>query len=550
MALDLLIRGGTIVDGTRAPKIKGDVGVLDGRIAYIGNLVEGVEARRTVDASGKIVCPGFIDIHSHSDFVVADPDHEHILSCFLRQGVTTLVTGNCGFAPAPISDAFRPEMNAYTAFLRSKGAQPDWPTMNAYLEDLERNGVALNVVPLAAHGALRIATMGFAKRAPDGAELRNMQYLLSECLEAGAFGLSAGLGYAPGMYAETGEIVSLGGLVGKVDGLFTCHSRGLSETLVEAMGEVVDVCTRGKVRGQFSHLCALGESNWPLIGKAIGVLEMARSRGIDIATDCQAYVAGNTTLTALLPPWALEGGMGAIARRIVDPVTRAHIRNAIENEGPSWPVAQGGWTDNMIASLGYDNIWLLTIGSSEFETFEGLSLAATAERIGRHPFDATMDLIVAGEGKTMMLVVGSAGSLKSDAPLRQILKLPYTALETDAIVTGEGKPNRGAFGAYPRMLGHFVRDQGLMSLEQAVYQMSGLAADRLGLSSIGRLRSGSAADIVVLDFDQIADTTTYFDTASTPKGIEFVFVNGVEVVSDGDYRPRRAGRVYRRAGPR
>ena len=388
--------------------------------------------------------------------------------------------------------------------------------------------------------------MGFAKRGPDAAERRQMSYLLKECLEAGAFGLSAGLAYAPGMYAATEEIIDLAALVGREEALFTCHSRGLSETLVEAMTEVVDICERGKVRGQFSHLCALGETNWPRIGSAIDVLEAARSRGVDIATDCQAYIAGNTTLAALLPPWALEGGMDVVAHRLVDPVTRAAIRHSIEHEGPTWPVPPGGWTDNMIASLGYDNIWLLTVGDSAFAAFEGLSLAAVAEKSGRDAFDATMDLIVADRGETMMLVVGSAGSLASDAPLREILKLPYTALETDAIVTGEGKPNRGALGAYPRMLGHFVRDQQLLTIEQAIFQMSGLAADRLGLRTIGRLQVGCAADIVVLDFDRIADTTTYFDTTSAPAGIDHVFLNGAEIVRAGAYRPQRAGRVYRR----
>ena len=546
MALDLVIRGGTIVDGTGAERQVADVAVRDGRIVEIGRLDPKIDTAREVDASGKIVCPGFIDIHSHSDFVLADPDHEHILGCFLRQGVTTLVTGNCGFAPAPVTERFRPEMSAYTSFLRSRGVRADWLTINDYLEEVERHGVALNVVPLAAHGALRIAAMGFAKRDPDVAERRQMQRMLAESLEAGAFGLSAGLAYAPGMYAKTDEIVELAKAVGKVDALFTCHSRGLSETLVEAVAEVVEVCERGKVRGQFSHLCALGESNWPRIGPAINVLEVARARGVDIATDCQAYIAGNTTLAALLPPWALEGGMEVVAHRLVDPLTRASIRDAIENEGPTWPVPSGGWTDNMIASLGYENIWLLSVGASEFSEYEGLSLAAMAERTGRDPFDSTMDLIVADRGGSMMLVVGSAGSLKSDAPLRDILKLPYTALETDAIVTGEGKPNRGAFGAYPRMLGHFVRDQKLLSLEQAVYQMTGLSADRLGLSAIGRLQTKCAADIVVLDFDEINDTTSYFDTTSSPTGIEYVFVNGVELVRRSEYRPRRVGRVYRR----
>ncbi|GAB2963578.1 amidohydrolase family protein [Amycolatopsis acidiphila] len=547
MQLDLLIRNGLVVDGTGAPAFTADVGIAGGRIAYVGVLPEGISAHREIDATGKVVSPGFLDIHSHSDFVLADPAHEDILGCFLRQGITTLVTGNCGFAPAPANAEFGAEMRDYTSFLRSRGSVTDWPTMGAYLDTLTDQGVALNVVPLAAHGALRIATMGFAKREPDAAELRQMGKLLDEALDAGVYGMSAGLAYAPGMYAGTAEITRLATSVGRRDGLFTCHSRGLSETLVDAVSEVVDVAAHGDVRTQFSHLCALGEANWPRIGRAIDTLESARSRGVDIATDCQAYIAGNTTLSALLPPWALEGGMDAVVERLADAGTRGLIRHAIEHERPQWPTGAGGWTDNMIASLGYDNILLLTIGSNRFKDFEGMSLAGFAAGIGKDPFDATMELVVADRGETMMLVVGSAGSMRSDAPLREVLRLPYTALETDAIVTGEGKPNRGAMGAYPRMLGHFVRDEGLLSLEQAVYQMTGLAADRIGISDAGRLRAGCAADVVVFDLAEIADTTTYLDTMSAPRGVEYVLVNGTAVVDQGRYRPSRAGRVYRRS---
>ncbi|MCW2946361.1 MAG: D-aminoacylase [Actinoallomurus sp.] len=548
MQLDLIIRDGTIVDGTGAPRFVADVGVTGGRITYIGSLPEDLAASREIDAAGKIVCPGFIDIHSHSDFVLADPEHDDILGCFLRQGITTLVTGNCGFAPAPVAPEFAAEMHSYTSFLRSAGTRPHWPTMGKYLDELEAGGVALNVVPLAAHGALRIAVMGFARRSPDATERRRMRDLLAESLDAGCFGMSAGLAYAPGMYAETDEVTELAKVVGAQDGLFTCHSRGLSETLVDAVAEVIDISAYGDVRAQFSHLCALGEANWPRIGTAIELLDNARKRGIDVATDCQAYIAGNTTLAALLPPWALEGGMRAAAELLADPAGRKRVRRSIEDTGPTWPVPPGGWTDNMIGSLGYDNIWLLTIGASEYKAYEGMSLAEMGERTGRGAFDATMDLIVADSGQTMMLVVGSAGSMRSDAPLRDILRLPYTALETDAIITGNGTPNRGALGAYPRMLGHFVREERLLSLEQAVHQMTGLAADRIDLSSVGRLRAGAAADIVVLDFDQVGDTSTYFDPAGAPRGIEYVLVNGVPVVDSGRYQAARAGHVYRRQG--
>lgn len=547
--LDLVLRNGTIVDGSGSPPFTADIGIEDGSIAYVGRLDAGASAAQVIDVTGLHVVPGFIDIHSHSDFVVADPDHESILRCFLEQGITTLVTGNCGFAPAPIAPQHRAEMQAYTEFLRSPGTPVGWPTFGEYLDQLDEQHVALNLVPLAAHGALRIAAMGFEARATHDDEAAAMERGLAEALDAGAFGMSAGLAYAPGMYAPTEEIVRLAKLVAVREAIFTCHSRGLSETLTDAVAEVVTVARNAGTRTQFSHLCALGESNWPRIETAINQLELARRQGIDIATDCQAYIAGNTTLTAVLPPWALDGGIDAVVSLLGDKRGRQRIRRAVENDRPVWPTPVGGWTDNMIASLGYDNIWLLSVGADEFTKFEGMSLADMARRREQDPFDATMDLIISDRGRSMMLVVGSAGSLRSDAPLRSVLSLPYTAIETDAIVTGMGKPNRGAYGAYPRMLGHFVRDEGLVPLEQAVHQMTGLAADRLGLTKIGRLQPGCAGDVVVVDMHSIADTTTYLDTEEPPAGIVHVFVNGHSVVDGGRYQPARHGVVYRHQRP-
>ena len=546
MSVDLVVRGGTVIDGTGARRRQADVAVQDGVITAVDELPVELDCGIEIQAHGMHVLPGFIDIHSHSDFVVSDPDHANILGCFLRQGITTIVTGNCGYAPAPVSDVHRESALAYTGWLRSAGARSAWPDFGSYLDDLEDSGVALNVVPLAAHGALRIAAMGFDKRAPSDEEWVALTRSLDEALEAGAFGMSAGLAYAPGMYAGTDELVRLSRQVQAVDGLFTCHSRGISQTLVEAMREVVEVSERTGVRSQFSHLCALGEANWPLIPQAIEVMERARARGLDVATDAQAYIAGNTTLTALLPPWAIEGGAEAILGRLRDKGDRARVRRYVEQSVPRWPVEFGQWTDNMIESLGYANIMLLSIQHPDFKRFENGSLLQMAEALGKDPCEATMDLLVADRCQTMMLVVGSAGDLQDDAPLRDVLSLPYTSLETDAVVTGQGSANRGATGAFPRFLGHFARDEKLMSLEQAVHQMTGLSADRLGMSSIGRLEPGAAADLVVVDMESLADTTSYTDPVAAPLGVRDVVLNGHRVVAGGAFAPGLHGSVYRR----
>jgi N-acyl-D-amino-acid deacylase len=253
-------------------------------------------------------------------------------------------------------------------------------------------------------------------------------------------------------------------------------------------------------------------------------------------------------LTALFPPWSIEGGVDALVARLASPDGRARIRAEILHGAPSWPLVSGGWTDNMIASLGWDGIWLLQVGAPDYRRFEGGSLLDMAEDRGIDPFEALCDLVVADRGESMMLVVGSAGSLTDDAPLREVLALPFTSLETDAIVTGTGVRNRGALGAYPRMLGHYVRDQRLLRLEQAVHQMTGLAADRLGLTDVGRIRAGAAADLVVVDMESVADTSDYRKPESPPTGIEHVVVNGVPVVGSAATGTPYAGRVYRRTG--
>ncbi|MEP7224540.1 MAG: amidohydrolase family protein, partial [Actinomycetota bacterium] len=327
---DVLIRGGRVVDGTGNPWFAADIGIRDGAIAAIGRIPDDAPAATKIDATSKMVAPGFIDIHSHSDFIVADDLHGEILAPFAAQGITTLVTGNCGYSPAPVNPRMRPELESYTAFLRAGTAAESWTGFGEYLEYLDAQGVMFNVVPMVAHGALRIHEVGFEARELTSTEHQGMRDQLRKALEEGAWGLSSGLLYAPGIFAPPDEIGGLAAELRPFDGLYASHIRGSSETLIPATKEVIRVGEANGISTQHSHIEAFGRPNWSKIEAIIGLHEAARDRGVDTGFDVIPYVAANTTLLAIFPPWALAGGVDGLLTRLRDPDARARIRRSIE----------------------------------------------------------------------------------------------------------------------------------------------------------------------------------------------------------------------------
>jgi N-acyl-D-amino-acid deacylase len=546
MHYDLLLTNGVVVDGTGAPAARAEVGVTAGRIAYVGP-PNGIEAGRVLDAAGHVIAPGFIDIHSHSDFTLPLPDQADFLKYYVAQGITTLVVGNCGYAPAPINPETAPLMQAYTAFIKPRDLDWRWRTFGDYLGYLEQHGVYLNTVPLAAHGALRIAVMGFDARSPHRDELVEMKAHLSECLESGAFGLSCGLIYAPGMFATTDELTALAELLPAHDGLFTFHVRGSSETLQPATQEVLDVARRGGVRVQHSHLEAFGKPNWPQVEWALDAHDRAVMGGVDHGFDVIPYTAANTTFLAILPPWSLDGGVPKLLERLRDPDTRKQIQKDIAEVVPDWPTWRpGGWPHNLVEATGWDNVWIMWVESDDNKDYEGKSLATLAEERGRDPFDVAADLILAEEGHVTALYIGVSGDLHEEWALRQIIQHADASIETDAFSLGRGKAHPALYGAFPRVLGQYVRDEKLLSLEDAVRKMTSLAAERLRIPQRGTVREGCWADLTVFDPATIGDRATYEQPAERPAGIDYVLVNGTVVV-DHDHvdTDTLAGQVIR-----
>jgi N-acyl-D-amino-acid deacylase len=548
MSFDLLLQGGRVVDGSGAPASLGDVAVTNGRIAKVGRL-DGAKATRVLDVSGAVVAPGFIDIHSHCDFILPLPDQAVFLAPFVAQGITTLVVGNCGYAPAPINPATADLLQAYTAFIKPRDLDWQWRSFGEYLDHLEERGVYLNTVPLAAHGALRIAVMGFDARSPSRTELDEMKQLLAECLESGAFGLSCGLIYAPGMFASTDELAELARLLppGRP---FTFHVRGSSETLLPAAEEVVTVARRAGVRVQHSHLEAFGKPHWPKVEQVLAVHERALEEEIDHGFDVIPYTAANTTFLAILPPWSLDGGVPRLLERLADPTTRARIGRDVEELVPEWPTWRpGGWPHNLVAATGWENVRIMWVESEANKWCEGKSVAELARETGTEPFDVAADLILSERGHVTALYVGVSGDLEEEWALREILRHPRSAIETDAFSLGRGKAHPALYGAFPRVLGSYVREQRLVPLEEAIRKMTSLSAQRLGLRDRGLVREGYAADLTVFDPETVGDNTTYSETGRPPSGIEYVVVNGTVLVEHGRVDTKTlAGRVLRAGG--
>ena len=530
MAFDWLIRGGRVVDGSGAPARPADVGLTGDRVVAVDPGLAG-EARRVVDAARCLVTPGFIDMHAHSDFsLLSVPSAESKL----RQGVTTDVTGMCGFSPAPVG-ADPAALARWASFL-GPDAGGAWRSFAGWLDHVRAAGLSMNVVPLVGHGALRIAAMGFERRPPRPDEAARMADLLRECLDAGAFGCSTGLIYAPGAFGDTDELVALARVLAERPGRFYCsHVRGEGPTLEAAVGEAIAIGERAGVPVQVSHLKASGRANWPRMEAAIGLIDAARARGVRVGADMYPYTAGSTTLASLLPHWAQEGGAAALLGRLADAGLRRRILEEGRTDDGQWrgPNGPTGWDAILIAAC------------PAVLDAEGRTLAELAAARGR-PAEAVMvDLLVESAARVSMIHF-----LMSDANVSRVLRHPGVVVGSDnlGLCAGPperhpGKPHPRQHGCFARVLGTYVREQGLLSWEAAIHKMAGLTAATLGLADRGALRPGAAADVVVFDPATVADLATYQDPHRYPAGVRWVWVNGTAVLEDGVFHPRPAGRV-------
>ncbi len=525
---DVVFESCTVVDGSGGRSFVSDVAVQDGRIAAVGAL-QHAESQRRVPGKGKVLAPGFIDIHTHSDLpLLVNPRAESKI----RQGVTTEVIGNCGLGPAPLTAATKKEIREMSTFL-AKGSEAlgwDWSTFGEYLRAIEQNKVALNVVPLVGHVPLRMAAMASDRRPAEPEEIKVQQQHLRQSLDDGAFGMSSGLIYPPSSYADTEELVSLANILHEYGALYFSHIRGEGDTLLRAVAEAIEIGERADVSVEIAHHKATGKNNWGKVRDATMQSERAQDRNVNVNYDVYPYTAGSGGLDQVVPNWAKEGGTSAMLARLNDPGTNAQLREEAASGFRMW-----------------EQFYLVWIDSEAYKHYEGQEFTAIGESLKMNPLDAAFHLIVESQNRASML----AFSLSED-DVEYMLAHPLGMVGSDGSslapygTLSQGVPHPRNYGTFPRVLQVYVRERNVLTLEQAVHKMSGACATKLGLAHKGFIHSGLDADLVLFDPETITDNATFGDPHQYPSGIDLVMVNGEVVVDNGAHTGKLPGRVLRR----
>jgi N-acyl-D-amino-acid deacylase len=525
--LDVLIHNAQVVDGSGSPRFRADIATKGDRIVTVG-LMPHAQARTVIDASDCVVTPGFVDMHSHCDFTLPIlPTADSLI----HQGITTAVVGQCGSTLVPLLDESREQV---IAAMRSQDlALPweRWSTFGSYLDYLTEISISINVVSLVGQGMVRKGVMGFSAGPADQEQMVRMQSEVIKAMESGAIGVSTGLIYPPGSCASTKELISLTRPVGERGGFYFSHIRDEGETLLEAVGEAIHIGRETGAAVHISHFKASGRDNWHKSAPALALIDQARAEGLDVTADMYPYLASSTGLDATLPQWALEGGKQGLAMRLSDDETRAKMTTDMQSGGYS-----GDEWDNVLISC-----------CPKHHTYEGHSVANLAEEIGKSPHDWVFDLLLETDMDVTMVKFGM-----SEENRVQELRHPAMMIGSDgyALATegplSEGLPHPRSYGAFPRVLGHYTRERGALSLEEAVRKMTGLPAEKLRWSDRGLVKRGYVADLVVLEPDIVKDLATYESPHQYPQGIRHVIVAGEPVIQDGVHTKARPGKTLGR----
>ena len=514
--LDLLISGGVLVDGSGGRRAAGDVGVRAGKIVAMGKLGDRT-AKRRLDAGGLIVSPGFIDMHTHSDRTLLRDGEAHSA---VRQGATTHVTGNCGSSQAPLNEA-------------SESGKNKFRTYGEYLDALRDSGISINVCGLVGHNRIRATAMGYDNRRPSESELSKMKQHVHEAMRAGAVGMSTGLVSPPGTYSETGEIVELARVVAEHRGLYASHIRGEAGNLIDAVNEAISIGRQAKLPVEISHHKAAGKENWGKTRITLLAIEAANKKGQTVRVDVYPYRAGSAGLSQLVPPWAHEGGRDAMLKRLADAKQRAKIVRDMTYGTPKWA---------NFFKIDWRDIQITRVSSKANQKWVGRRVAELAAARGCSGIDACLDLLIEEKGNA-----GMVNFIMDENEMRRVLQHPLSMIGSDGTAVSrewsEGKPHPRYYGCFPRVLGLYVRQEKLLSLEAAIHKMTDMPARQLGLPDRGLLKIGNAADVVLFSEKKIIDRATFDDPHQYPEGIDSVIVNGRLVVHRGKHLGVRPGKI-------
>jgi N-acyl-D-amino-acid deacylase len=531
---DLVIANGHIVDGTGSPWYSGDIGIRDGRIAAIGNL-SAAARKRTVDAHGKIVAPGFIDMLGQSETtILVDPR----LPSKIYQGITTEITGEGGSA-APLNDAI---IAADRAGYEHYKINPDWRTFRQYFSRLEKQGMGINLASYVGATEVRRMVLGDVDAQPTPEQLETMKALVREAMRDGAAGVSTSLEYAPAPYAKTEELIALAAEASKFGGIYATHMRNESDSVLEAFDEAVRIGREAHIPVEIWHFKVAGKANWGRMPELIAHVNRARAEGVDVAADTYAYTAWDNGMSAFVPAWAHDGGDAKLIERLKDPATRARIRKDMETPSKDW--------DNEWQEIGGpQDVMISSVQNPALKKFQGKRLSEIAKTWNKDPMDALFDLLIEDKAFTGCAVFGM-----SEPDVALALQQPWVSVDNDSSgvspegILGEEHPHPRAYGTFPRILRKYVREEKKLALEEAIRKFSALAAQRMRITDRGVLKQGMWADVVVFDPKTVRDLATFDDPNRLSEGMEYVLVNGVPVIEEGKMTGALPGKVLRGAG--
>ncbi len=539
MSFDIIIRNGTIIDGTGNPGYHGDIGLKDGKIEKIRPRIH-KNANREIDVTGMVICPGFIDMHSHTDFIL--PLFNKTES-FIRQGITTNVIGMCGNSFAPIHPDHVDEFRKFCARMIPlyEDYQFTWNTFTDYLTKLERDKCAINIVPVVGFENIRIAGgSGYENRPPTIDEVKRMKEYVTEAMEAGAFGMSTGLIYAPQVYAKTEEIIEVSKVLAQYGGLYFSHIRDEGENVSKAIKEVIEIVEKSGCRGgHIAHHKISGKVSWGKSKDTLKLIEDVNNRGISITYDQYPYNRGLTSLSAILPPWVHEGGPDKFLERIKEIVNQQRIKEDTDKKIDGW--------ENFIKRNGFESIYISSVVAEKWKDIEGKNIPEITKIRGmKDNWETLFSILIDDEA-------GSSVTLETmgEEDIRRIMTGRYHMVGTD----GLGIPNRPSlgkyhprfYGTYPRILGKYVREEKILTIEDAIRRMTSFPALRLGLTDRGLIKESFWADIVIFNPKTIIDKATFENPHQFPEGIPYVIVNGVIVVDDYKQKKKYPGKVLRRS---
>jgi dihydroorotase/N-acyl-D-amino-acid deacylase len=539
LTFDLVIAHGRIVDGTGSPWYSGDVGIRDGRIAAIGNL-DKVPRKRTIDAQGKVVAPGFIDMLGQSELtILVDPR----LPSKIYQGITTEITGE-GNSAAPINDTM---LAADSAGYEHYHLAPDWQNFRQYFARIEKQGMGINLASYVGATSVRRMVLGDADVQPTTAQLEQMKVLVRDAMRDGAVGLSTALQYAPAPYAKTPELIALASVAAQFGGIYATHMRSEGDQVLESIDEAARIGREAHIPVEIWHLKAAGKTNWGKMPQLVARIDQARASGVDISANTYAYTAWFNTFSAFVPPWAHDGGDARLVERLKDPAVRARIRKDMLTAGKD--SAGEVWDNEWQEVPGPEGIQIAVVQNPELLPLQGKRLSDVAALWKEDPIDALCDLLIKDKAFTSVAVFGM-----SEPDVLLALKQPWVSIDNDSSGTspdgllGQEHPHPRAYGTFPRILRKYVREENQLSLPDAIRKFSALPAQRLRLTDRGVLKQNMWADVVVFDPEKITDRATFENPNQFSEGMEYVLVNGVPVIDEGKMTGALPGKVLRGPG--